>query len=249
MRTRIALEAGEPRARVELAAGTIVPRLIERGQRSARIALVAGGALLLGGDRVEIAVVVGEGCSLELEDIGGTVAYGADGVPCFWEVDVQLRVGASLSWAGQPLIVADGADVHRSTRVRLADGAVVLLRESLVLGRSGERGGVARIRTSVRDAEGPVLEETLEADGAHGVPGVLGAHRVLDSIVCAGLRPSALSVAGVTVMALDASGSVARFLGATTHASPLAPIWTDWSAVVGADARRRNEWSRSDAVP
>lgn len=239
--TRITLTAAEPRARVELAAGTIVPRLIERGPRWARIALVAGGALLLGGDRIDIAVTVGDGCSLELEDIGGTVAYGADGVASFWEVEITVGAHARLSWAGLPLIVSDGADVHRSTRIRLAPGAVALVRESVVLGRSGERGGRARIRTSVTDADGPVLEEALDIDGTRPVPGVLGGHRVLDSIVCAGVRPSAMSVVGATVMALEAPGAVARSLGAAAHASPLQPIWNDWSAATSVDERNRSD--------
>ncbi|NQX26506.1 urease accessory protein UreD [Microbacteriaceae bacterium VKM Ac-2854] len=246
--TRIAVAAGESRARVELAAGTIVPRLIERGPRSARIALVAGGALLLGGDRIDIAVTVGDGCTLELEDIGGTVAYGADGVASFWEVEITVGADARLSWAGLPLVVSDGADVHRCTRIRLAPGAVALVRESLLLGRSGERGGRARIRTSVTDSVGPVLEEALDIDGAHPVPGVLGGHRVFDSIVCAGLRPTSASVVGSSVMALDEPGAVARFLGAAAHASTLAPVWNEWAAEVAALERSTSDVLSRDRI-
>ncbi|NQX11767.1 urease accessory protein UreD [Microbacteriaceae bacterium VKM Ac-2855] len=237
MPTRIAVAAGEPRARVELAAGTIVPRLIERGPRSARIALVAGGALLLGGDRIEIAVTVGTGCTLDLEDIGGTVAYGADGVASFWEVDITVAADARLTWAGLPLIVSDGADVHRSTRIRLASGAVALVRESVVLGRSGECGGRARIRSTVADAGGPILEEALDIDGARPVPGVLGGHRVFDSIICVGERPVSVSVPGATVMQLEEPGAVARCLVAAVHTSPLASVWNDWFADCAADER------------
>ncbi len=237
--TRITIDAGDPRARVTLAAGAVVPRLIERGPRSARIALVAGGALLLGGDRVDIMIAVGDGCTLDLEDIGATVAYAADGVASFWDVGITLGEDARLRWAGLPLIVADGADVHRSTRIRLGVGAVALVRESVVLGRSGERGGRVRVSLSVADGDGPVLEEALDADGAHPVPGVLGAHRVLDTIMRAGDRPDPVSVPGVAFMALSAPGGIVRFLGAAAHESPLTPIWNEWSAAPAAVERSR----------
>ncbi|WP_350350884.1 urease accessory protein UreD [Microbacterium sp. A8/3-1] len=227
--TRIAIHADEPRTRVDLVAGAIVPRLIERGPRSARIALVAGGALLLGGDRVDIAVTVGSGCTLDLEDIGGTVAYASDGVAAFWDVEVTLGADSRLRWAGLPLVIADSADVHRQTRIRLGDGAIAVIRESVVLGRSGERGGRIRHRTSVADAEGPVLEEELDADGGAPVPGVLGANRVLDTIIRVGDRPPAATGRGATFMALSAPGAIARYLGDAAHASPLAEIWNEWA--------------------
>lgn len=227
--TRITVDAGGSRARVTLDAGTIVPRLIERGPRSARIALVAGGAVLLGGDRIDIVIAVAAGCTLDLDDIGGTVAYGADGVASFWTVDVTVGAGARLRWAGLPLIVSDGADVHRSTRIRLGRDAVAMVRESVVLGRSGERGGRLHLSTSIADDDGPLLEEALDADGAHPVPGVLGAHRVLDTIIRVGDRPDPVSAAGVAFMALDEPGGMARYLGAAAHTSPLGTVWNAWS--------------------
>lgn len=234
---RIAIAASEPRALVTLVGATIVPRLVERDARSAHVALVAGGALLLGGDRVDIAIAVGDGCTLDLEDVGGTVAYSADGVACFWDVEIDVGAGARLTWNGLPLIVAEGANVHRNLRMRLGAGASALVRESIVLGRSGERGGRLRLHTSVRDGDGPVVEEALDADGAHPVPGVLGAHRVLDTILCAGDRPPPVRVDGVTVMALEAPGATARYLGDHAHSSPLAAVWRDWSAAPAAEER------------
>lgn len=236
--TRIVVEAAPVRARLVLSAGAVVPRLIERGPRSARIALVAGGALLLGGDRVEIVVTVGDGCELDLEDIGGTVAYGADGAASTWEAQITLGAGARLRWAGLPLIVADGADVRRRTRMRLGAGAIALVRECVVLGRSGERGGRARLRTSVADDGGPVLEEALDVDGAHPVPGVLGTHRVVDTVVRVGDRPPASAVPGVALLELDAPGAIARYLGAAAHESPLATVWDQWSALPAAEGDR-----------
>lgn len=229
--TRIRIDAGAPRARVTLEAGTIVPRLIGRGPRSAHIALVAGGALLLGGDRVDILISVGVGCTLDLEDIGGTVAYAADGVSSFWAVEIILAEGARIRWAGLPLVVADGADVHRSTRIRLGRDAIAVVRESVVLGRSGERGGQVHLCASMSDEDGPILEEALDADGELPVPGVLGHHRVIDTIVRIGDRPPELSMSGVAIMELSEPGGMARFLGTAAHASPLSAVWNEWSVL------------------
>lgn len=41
----ISVEAHAPSARVELHGGLVLPRLVERGERTARVALVAAGAL------------------------------------------------------------------------------------------------------------------------------------------------------------------------------------------------------------
>ncbi|WP_282857557.1 urease accessory protein UreD [Pseudoclavibacter helvolus] len=231
--TRIRIGAGSQRARVDLVGGAVVPRLIERGPSSARVALVAGGALLLGGDAVSIEVVVADGCSLELEDIGGTVAYDADGVASSWSVDISVGVGARLSWLGQPLIVAGGANVERSTRIRLAHGAVVVLREVVVLGRSGEAGGRAVVQTSVTDAGGPVLEESVELDGGAPVPGVLGANRVFDSLALLGAAAPCGAPDGAVLLTLEQPGAVARFLGDEAHRSPLAELWLRWATDAG----------------
>ena len=236
--TRIAVDAAAPRARVALVAGAVIPRLISRGPRSARVALVAGGAQLLGGDRIEIAIAVGDDCTLELEDVGGTVAYSADGVASFWDVEIAVGARARLTWAGLPLIVSDGANVYRSTRITLGADGTALVRESTVWGRSGERGGVAHLRSTVTDQDGAVFDEVLDADGAHPVPGVLGENSVLDSMLCVGYRPEMSGspmAASATVMVLVAPGYVARYLGTHAHQSPLTALWDDWCAAPAAE--------------
>ena len=82
-----------------------------------RIGLLATTALLLGGDEVEIEVSVGEGMRLDLFDIAGTVAYHGRGRPAAWHVRIELADGAELRYRGEPFVVADGADVHRTLRV------------------------------------------------------------------------------------------------------------------------------------
>jgi urease accessory protein len=225
--TLIHLSAAPGRARLITRAGALVPRVIESGPAFARVAIVAGGALLLGGDSVRVSITVGAGCTLELEDIGGTVAYNADGVRSEWLVEVTVEENALLIWHGLPLVVADGANVDRRTTLTLlGSGAMACLRETIVLGRTGERGGTIDLRTTVNATSLPVdpsesgvhqqyegitealFVERLRVNGAEPVPGVVGDTRVLDSLLLLGTRaptdasaPAALAPAAAATAA------------------------------------------------
>ncbi len=226
--TFISIRPERERSRLELRAGVLVPRVIGQGASSARVALVAGGALLLGGDDVRIDVLVGAGCLLELEDIGGTVAYGADGVRSTWTVNIRVESSAVLLWHGLPFVVADTADVVRTTRVSLADSATVCIRETVVLGRAGEAGGRIRQRTDVAGQDLPIFVEELTVGAGADIPGVIGTHRVLDSVLIAGARGLS-EWDEVRPLQFEQPGSLARHLGSATHASPLGAVWGAWS--------------------
>lgn len=225
----IAVRAASPRAHVDLVGGTIVPRLVSRTGTAARIALVAGVALLLPGDEVRIDVTVGAGTTLDLEDVGGTVCYGeatGDGPWSRWTVHVTVEAGARLRWDGLPLVIADGARVHRRTVVDLAPGATALLREISVLGRTGERGGELRAEFVAHDGL-PLLVEDLRVRGDRPEPGVLGGRRVYDTVTALGYRPP--PPPGIDVLDLDRPGAVARYLGDDAHRSPLHEIMDAWT--------------------
>ncbi|GED99440.1 urease accessory protein UreD [Gordonia crocea] len=207
-------------------AGTaLVPRILNRTADSARVALVPGGAMVLGGDHLDVSIDVGPGCVLEVVEVGGTVAYDADGAESSWLVNITVGEGARLLWMGRETVVSTGANLVRRTTVRLAERACALLRETTVLGRSGERGGRVWQQTTVTGPRRPVLVEELELDGAHPVPGVLHGQSVMDSVLLVGRRPSE----DVGAMALAEPGALARFLGSATHDSPMGRVWSDWS--------------------
>jgi urease accessory protein len=142
-----------------------------------RLALVPEQAVLLAGDQVSVSVRVGAGHSLEIVEPGGTVAYAMRGRQARWDVTVEVDAGGSLVWHGEPFVVAEGADVLRSMSIELASGARVVLRETLVLGRTGEAPGRLMSRTAVHRDGVPVLVEELDA--ALG----LGPHRVVDQVL------------------------------------------------------------------
>ncbi|QEO08912.1 urease accessory protein UreD [Protaetiibacter larvae] len=238
--TRIALAAGEARSRVELAVGMLAPRIVERGPRSALLAVSAAQMLLLDGDELVVEVEVGAGCTLEIEDVGGTVAY--PGVSS-WRVDAQVGAGGALVWRGLPFVAAAGARTRRTTRIELAAGAAALLRETLVLGRHGERGGAIVADTEIELDGRPALIERLEVDAATPEPGVLGAHRVLDTLVAIGYRPPPSG----QELSLEAPGAIARRLAAHSHASPLDEAWNSWrTALADRGVPRLRAWPCPD---
>jgi len=212
-----------------------------------RVALVPEQAVLLAGDQVTVSVRVGAGQSLEVVEPGGTVAYAMRGRAARWDVRIEIEEGGCLAWRGEPFVVAEGADVCRSLAVDLAAGAAAVLRETLVLGRAGERPGRLLARTEARREGAPVLVEEL--DSTLG----LGAHRVVDQVLelrgfetgaarppqpPEGLArppqpPEGLArppqppegLAGPAqppeVMVLESGDRLHRWLGAATHESPI----------------------------
>ncbi|WP_051274516.1 urease accessory protein UreD [Cellulomonas sp. URHD0024] len=225
--TRISVHPGETRVRVGLVTGPLAPRLIDRGTSSATVAIAAAQMLLLDGDAVLIEIEVGPGCTLDIEDVGGTVAYPGTSS---WEVRARVGAGGRLLWRGLPFVVTADGDSRRRTEIVLGPGAAALIRETLVLGRHGEIGG--RIDAGLTATRtGPLLVERLVASGAFPGPGVLGTHRVIDSVIALGYRPP--TVPGDLV--LEQPGAVARRLGQHTHASDLDAVWAAWRATLRED--------------
>ena len=224
MSTRIALDRADGNLRISLEAGLVVPRLVSSDATSARVALVAGGALLLGGDSIDIEIDVGPGCHLTLEDIGGTVAYDGEGRPAFWSASAIVRTGANLNWHGLPFVVTDCALVERTIAIDLDPDATALLRDTVVLGRAGEKGGRVALRTRVTLDNQLLLVEEFQLAGDRGVPGITGGQRILDTILRLGYRAAAHIPPGVVSLDLDGPGSIYRWLGNESHLSPLGTI-------------------------
>ncbi len=233
--TVVEIDARPARAGLRLATSQLAPKVLSVGPSNARIGLVAVTALLLGGDAVEIEVRVGAGATLDIVEMAGTVAYNARGEGSSWSVRAEVAEGGSLRWHGEPFVVSAGANVLRRSSIRLAEGARAMLRETVVLGRSGEIGGSLTTRTRVELAGRPLLAEDLDlADPvSRGRVGVLGVpqgppHRVLDSVLLLGGRAPAEALTGLR-FDLDGPGTLARWTGAELAASPIPGIWQRWS--------------------
>jgi urease accessory protein len=189
-----------------------------------RVALVPEQAVLLAGDHVTVTVRVAAGGRLEIVEPGGTVAYAMRGGRARWDVHVEVEDGGRLVWRGQPFVVAEGADVQRTTYVDVDGAARVVLRETLVLGRTGERPGRLTARTEVHRGGVPVLVEELDA--AVG----LGPHRVLDQVLRLGPDGgrdgdhAGDHEGGQDDLVLASGDRLQRWLGAQTHLSPVTMV-------------------------
>lgn len=212
--------------------GHIGVRVLSAVPDRVRIALVAEGGLLVAGDDIGLGMRVGPGLVLDVVEPAGTVAYDMRGGHARWCVEVDVGSAARLVWRAEPFVVATGASVNRSVTVRLRDGGVAVLRETLVLGRVAESGGVLRQRFRV-DLDGdPLLAEDLDADGARPRTGVLGGHRVLDAVSVLGDRATGVPTPpGVHRLELDRPGTLLRYIGDAVHSSPLEEAWVSAGVV------------------
>ncbi len=235
--TLIRVRVAPGRARLTITDGPIGARVIRSDDTGARVGLVATEALLLGGDHIEIEVDVGPGAWLELVETAGTVAYDADGRQSSWTVLIRIGDGGRLVWAGEPFVVSHGANVRRSTTLELGVDAVGCLRETVVLGRTGEVGGALESTLSVRQNGTLLMAENLDLTGTgeRGLPGIVGDARVLDTVSLLGMRaPEEPELAAGNRFDLDGPGTVARWLGAGYAASPLAGVTKTWEAAAAA---------------
>lgn len=223
MSTTIAVERVGARHVARLTHGLLRAQVLNATAERCRVGLLATSALLLGGDVVELDVEVGPGARLDLVDVAGTVAYHGRGAPSAWTVRCTLGPDARLTYAGEPFVVADGADVTRTCTLDLARGASAVLRDTLVLGRSGQVGGRVRSRSEVRVAERPVLleDQLLDPDRLRRAPGLLGPHRVVDTLTRVGLPADPCTEAATTYALVDGSGTLTRWLGSSLADSPL----------------------------
>lgn len=240
VRSRVRLRSGDSNASSGPSGpdgrGHLSARILTFGPASARVALVAEGALLLADDLIEVDVSVGPDAALELIEPSGTVAYDMRGGSAQWRVRVHLAERARLRWHGRPFVVAQGADVDREVQIDLAAGATAMLRETLVLGRSGEQGGSLTQRTRVSHGGRPLLVEDLVLGVNRPRTGLLGPWRVVDTVSVLGRRadgiPEEVVGQGNHRFELEGAGTVIRSLSGQAHAGCLGPAW---QVVAGAE--------------
>lgn len=221
--------------RLELRTGLLSPRRVHGGGPDVlRIALVATGATLLGGDQVELEVDLGSGVRLELVDVAATVAYHGRGQQAHWRTRLTVADGAVLVWDAHPLVVAAGARVHRSTVGEVAAGGRLLLRDTVALGRTRQEPGQLSCRTRLSWDGRPALAEDLLLDAAAcRAAGITAGHRMIDSLTALGFRPSTPPHPDPNepaVLSLAEPGALARDLVDEAHTSRLSRLWPRWHA-------------------
>ena len=189
-RTRLTVDVSPVAPRIRWA-HTWPVVLRQTGPQRVHLVHAAGGPL--GGDELALHVDVGPGAVLGVHSAGATLvqpgAGDAGGVPAHWTVTARVGHGARLHWAPEPTVVSDGAALESSLRVELGVGAAATVREVVVLGRHGQRGGRYAGALEVVVDGVPLLVHTTVLDGAdaalRGPAGTAGA-RAVGTLVCAG---------------------------------------------------------------
>ncbi|MGH3935453.1 MAG: urease accessory protein UreD, partial [Pseudonocardiaceae bacterium] len=171
------------------------PPIVLRQTGPNRVHLVQAAGGPLGGDELALAVHLGIDTCLHVRSAGATVVQpGRPAAPARWTVAADLADGAVLDWRPEPTVVCDGAGLCSSMTVALQDGARAVLREVVVLGRAGQRGGRFQGALTVERDGAPLLAHTLLLDGTDPVlagPAGTGGSRVVGMLAAVGERVGA----------------------------------------------------------
>ncbi|MGV9817121.1 urease accessory protein UreD [Nocardia xishanensis] len=228
--------------RIVAAVGTL-PVIHASGGLAARrtgphtVHLIGTAATPLGGDEIDVSVLVGPGARLALRSVAATIALpGAATRMSIARWRFEVADGGELEVETEPTIVAGGADHRAVTTVLLAAGARLRLRERVQVGRADEERGTWRGDLIADLADLPLLRHRLELGARTATDDALAAPRALDSeLVYPDDRP--VETFGLTAarLPLAAGGSLFTAVGPRLSAtvSPRTPSGTAVSVPVG----------------
>lgn len=149
--------------------------------------LVGGAAGPIGGDSLELRIDVRDGAALRVRTAAAAVALpGPDGRESVLTVSATVGQGGRLEYLPEPVVVCAGARHATIIRVTLAEGASLLLRDELLLGRHGEQGGASRTSLLADYAGRPLLRQALAVSGTDPVslgPAILAGHRAVGTLL------------------------------------------------------------------
>lgn len=153
-----------------------------------RVHLVQAAGGPLGGDELGLDLTIAARADLEVRSAAATVVQpGPTGEPACWTV--RAAVDGALAWRPEPTVVCADADYRAHLRFDLAEGARLVLREQIVLGRAGELGGRYRGRLTVSVGGEPLLDTETVLDGADAAlsgPAGSAGFRVFGSVLTVG---------------------------------------------------------------
>lgn len=156
---------------------TLFPK---RTNGHAVVHLVNSASSPLGGDELTLTVRVGAGARLRLSGVAATLALpgqGTDGSRSTVHIEVE-RDGV-LEYLPEPTVLTSRARHTAELIAALDDDARLRTRETLVLGRVGERPGRLRTTQRVVRAGVPLLHQTLDVGVLDASVAHLAGHRVL----------------------------------------------------------------------
>ncbi|PWJ52915.1 urease accessory protein [Quadrisphaera granulorum] len=182
--------------------------------------LVGTGAGPLGGDTVEVDVVVEPGARLLLRGVAATLSMpDRSGRPA--RIDLRLRVaeGGHLDVALEPLVAVRGSDLHAVTTATVDEGGALDLTEVTVLGRWREAPGSWRGTLRADLAGAPWLRQSVALGPGSPTWDALDAPRVLVSRL---RSPAALATTTSTTLSTTTTTKPAGRTVGCAAALPLA---------------------------
>lgn len=196
-------------------------------------ALVTTSGGLAGGDRLEVAVALGEGSKAVVVASAAEKIYRSTGPDVTVAVALSAQAGSWLEFLPQETILFDGARLRRATALDLTGDARALAGEMLVFGRTarGERMtyGLARDAWEIRRDGRLIWTDALHVDG----PEVLASPAGFDgAVACATLILAAPDAGDYRDGVRDLLAGYGGKAGATMVNGVLLVRWLD------ADAQR-----------
>jgi urease accessory protein len=194
-----------------------LPRIECRGGLQAHctaadtVHLVSAAATPLGGDTIEIRLIIEQGARLELRSAAATLALpGASTRTSYarWEIDVTGSLDVDL----EPTVIAADARHVSGVALHLHDDGQVRFRERVQIGRSGERDGFwsGSLRADRHDC--PLLRHRVELGAGSLADDALSAPRA--SINELHYPANGFSSdRGTTVLALASGGTLTTWQG------------------------------------
>lgn len=144
-----------------------LPRIQCNGGVAARcttsdtVHLVSAAATPLGGDSLDIRVIVNRGARLKLRSAAATVALPGPNTPTSrarWEIEAAGSLDVDL----EPTVIAAPARHLSLMALALRNGARVRIRERVQIGRSNEREGFWSGSLHADVDDGPLLRHRME---------------------------------------------------------------------------------------
>jgi len=163
------------------------PPLVLR-ETTSGVMMIGAAAGPLGGDRWSLRVGADRAAHARIGSIAATIAQrGLNTAESRFEISVDLQSEATLDWAPEPLVVAEGA-VHRvRIDIDLAASSRLYWRDIVVLGRHAQPPGRAITRSRIRRAGRPLFAHDLDIGAGAAVgwdgPAVLAGARVIGNLL------------------------------------------------------------------
>ncbi|WP_040823224.1 urease accessory protein UreD [Nocardia jiangxiensis] len=206
----------------------VLPRIHATGGLAARhtgpdvVHLIGTAATPLGGDELDIAVVVEPGARLRVRSVAATIALPGRATPlshAHWSLEVGA--GGELEFDPEPTIIAGGAVHETVSTVHLADDARLHLRERIQIGRTGESSGHWRADLIADLDRIPLLRHRLELGENSPTDDALSAPRAITSVLrYPDESPSRTTGLDAALLPLAAGGSLYTWTGPRLSAEP-----------------------------